>query len=221
MTMEKGAPPVDDDTARFDARAAAWDANPFRLKLARDIAAAMTAAGVFRQPIACALDFGCGTGLLTLELAERAGQVTGLDTSDGMLAELSAKIERAGLGNVGVLKADLAAGDPLPGSYELVASAMALHHVPMPEPVLKRLFAALAPGGALALADLDSEGGLFHDDNAGVYHHGFDRIDLADMLAGIGFTGIDAATAATIEKPGKNGAPKAFTVFLMTARKPS
>ena len=44
-----------------------------------------------------------------------------------MLAELSAKIERAGLGNVGVLLADLAAGDPLPGGYDLVGRAMALH----------------------------------------------------------------------------------------------
>ena len=211
---------MDDDTARFDARASAWDASPHRRKLARDIATAMTAAGIFRQPVATALDFGCGTGLLTLELAERAGQVTGLDTSAGMLAELSAKIERAGLGNVGVLLADLAAGDPLPDRYDLIASAMALHHVSDPAAVLKRLFAALVPGGHLALADLEAEDGTFHEDKAGVYHQGFDRIDLADMLAGLGFTGIDAATAATIEKPGKGGAPRAFPVFLMTARKP-
>lgn len=211
---------MDDDAARFDARASAWDANPMRRKLARDIIAAMTAAGVFRQPIATALDFGCGTGLLTLELAARAGQVTGLDTSAGMLAELSAKIERAGLTNVDVLQADLAAGDPLPGHYDLIASAMALHHIPDPAVVLKRLLAAAKPGAHLALADLDSEGGAFHDDKAGVYHNGFDRIDLADMLAGLGFTGIDAVTAATIEKPGKCCAVATFTVFLMTARKP-
>ena len=100
-----------DDVARFDARAAAWDASPHRRKLARDITAAMEAAGLFRQPVASALDFGCGTGLLTLELAERCQTVTGLDTSPGMLAELAAKIERAGLPNVGVLEADLAAED--------------------------------------------------------------------------------------------------------------
>ena len=211
---------MDDDTARFDARAAAWDANPMRQKLARDIAAAMTAAGLFHQPIPLALDFGCGTGLLTLQLAAQAGQVTGLDTSAGMLAELATKIERAGLPNVDVLYADLAAGDPLPTHYDLIASAMALHHIPDPAVVLKRLWAAAKPGAHLALADLDSESGAFHEDKAGVYHNGFDRIELADMLAGIGFTGIDAATAATIEKTGKNGQIIPYPVFLMTARKP-
>ena len=40
------------------------------------------------------------------------------------------------------------------------------------------------------------------------------------MLAGIGFTGIDAVTAATIEKTGKNGQIIPYPVFLMTARKP-
>ena len=136
-----------------------------------------------------------------------------------MLAELETQIARAGLPNVRTLQADLAAGDPLPGSYDLIASAMALHHVADLEPALTRLHAAAGSGGRLALADLDSEGGAFHDDNAGVHHFGFDRIDLADMLAGIGWTDIDARTAATIERPAKNGGVRPFTVFLMTARK--
>ncbi len=210
------------DTANFfDARAAAWDANPMRRKLARDIVAAMDAAGVF-CPEAEVLDFGCGTGLLSLGLAARTRSVTGLDTSAGMLAELSAKIERAGLAGVGTLLADLAAGDPLPGQYDVVASAMALHHVADLDRVLPRLFAATKPGGRLALADLDSEGGRFHDDNAAmqVQHFGFDRERLAADLARIGWTEICARTAATIEKPSPSGAAQTFTVFLMTGRKP-
>lgn len=209
-----------DDAARFDARAAAWDASPHRRKLTADIAAAMERAGLFRQPIADALDFGCGTGLLTLELSRRCQRVTGLDFSPGMLAGLDAKIEAAGLENVATILADLAAGDPLPGRYDLVASAMALHHVADLSAVLARLFEAANKGGLLALADLDSEGGAFHDDSEGVYHNGFDRLELADTLAGIGFTAIDAATAATIEKPAKDGTMRPFTVFLMTAKKP-
>ena len=207
------------DVALFDARAAAWDSHPHRRKLAHDIAAAMEAAGVFRDA-GTGLDFGCGTGLLTLELAERLDRVTGVDTSPAMLAELAAKISRAGLANVGILEADLGRGDPLPDTYDLVTSSMAMHHVADLDAVLPRLFAAAAPGGRLALADLDSEGGVFHDDNEGVYHFGFDRIDLADTLAGLGWTDIDAKTAATIDKPGKNGVTRPFTVFLMTARKP-
>ncbi len=211
---------MDDDVALFNARAAAWDASPHRRKLTADITAAMERAGVFREPVPDALDFGCGTGLLTLELSRRCEQVTGLDFSPGMLAALDAKIEAAGLDNVATILADLAAGDPLPGTYDLVASAMALHHVAELETVLSRLFAATRKGGRLALADLDSEGGAFHDDNAGVYHFGFDRLELADLLAGIGYTAIDAQTATAIEKPGKEGGVRAFSVFLLTAVRP-
>ncbi len=209
-----------DDAARFDARAAAWDASPHRRKLTADIASAMERVGLFRQPVPDALDFGCGTGLLTLELSRRCERVTGLDFSPGMLAALDAKIEAAGLSNVATILADLAAGDPVPGRYDLVASAMVLHHVAELDAVLKRLFEAAHKGGRIALADLDSEGGAFHDDNAGVHHFGFDRLELADVLAGIGFTAIDAVDASVIEKPGPCGAVRAFTVFLMTATRP-
>lgn len=211
---------MDDNVALFNARAAAWDDNPGRRALAGDIAAAMERAGIFKEPVADALDFGCGTGLLTLELARRCERVTGLDTSPGMLARLDAKIEAAGLDNVATILADIGAGDPLPGSYDVIGSAMALHHVEELAPVFTRLFKAGNKGARLALADLDSEGGAFHEDNAGVFHCGFDRLELADMLAGCGFTGIDAVTAATIERPAKDGSVRPFTVFLMTARKP-
>lgn len=211
---------MNDHTAWFDAKAPAWDANPQRRKLARDIATAMDAAGLFREPVAEVLDFGCGTGLLTLELAGRCERVTGLDTSSGMLAELDAKIDAAGLDNVATLLVDLEAGDPFPGRYDLVVSAMALHHVADPAVVLGRLFAAMGRGGRLALTDLDSEGGFFHGADAGARHNGFDRLELADTLAGLGFTAIDARTAAAIERPGKDGIVRSFTVFLMTARRP-
>ena len=214
------APPPEPAAASvFDARAAAWDANPHRRKLARAIVAAMEAAGVFMD-VASALDFGCGTGLLTLELAERVPWVTGLDTSPGMLAELSAKIARAGLGNVGTLLADLARGDAVASRFDLVASAMALHHVADLEAVLPRLFELAAPGSRLALADLDAEDGSFHDDASGVFHNGFSRDALAATLHAIGWTDLRATTAATIDKPRPDGSTRPFTVFLLTGRRP-
>ncbi|MFQ6015482.1 MAG: class I SAM-dependent methyltransferase [Anaerolineae bacterium] len=43
------------------------------------------------------LDLGCGTGLLTLPLAERARRTIGLDLSPAMLGKLAAKAARRGL----------------------------------------------------------------------------------------------------------------------------
>jgi DNA-binding response OmpR family regulator len=216
------APPTEDtDEAKnaFDVRAAAWDANPMRRRLARDILAAMEEEGMLADA-ASALDFGCGTGLLTLALAERIPWVTGLDTSPGMLAELSAKIARAGLGNVGTLLADLTRSDPVPGSFDLVASAMALHHVEHLEQVLPRLFALTAPGGRLAVADLDTEDGSFHDGGPTAFHKGFDRAALTALFTAAGWTDLRARTAASLDKVGPDGATRSYTVFLMTGHKP-
>lgn len=219
--IDRGVSAVDeqDEANPFDARAAVWDNRPHRLKLARGIAAAMDKEEIFAG-VGNAMDFGCGTGLLTLELAERVPFVTGLDSSPGMLAELTAKISRTGLTNVGTQLADLARGDAVANSFDLVASAMALHHVADLPTVLRRLFELTAPGGRLALADLDSEGGTFHDDPTGVYHHGFDREALAATLRDIGWIDLASRTATTIEKTLANGTTRPFTVFLITGHRP-
>jgi CheY-like chemotaxis protein/2-polyprenyl-3-methyl-5-hydroxy-6-metoxy-1,4-benzoquinol methylase len=202
----------------FDLRAASWDANPHRRKMTRDIVAAMDEERVFADA-ASALDFGCGTGLLTLALAERVPWVTGLDTSPGMLAELSAKIARAGLGNVGTLLADLARGDKVPGRFDLVASAMALHHVEFLDVVLPRLFELTTPGGRLAVADLDAEDGSFHEGGPTAFHTGFDRQALMAGLEKAGWTDLRARTAASLDKPGTDGSLRSYTIFLMTGRR--
>lgn len=46
------------------------------------------------------LDLGCGTGVLTLELARRGYDMTGADSSPEMLAKARENAEEAGIGNV-------------------------------------------------------------------------------------------------------------------------
>ena len=46
------------------------------------------------------LDFGCGTGLLSTQLASAGAQVVALDPSEGMQAMLRAKVARQGLDRV-------------------------------------------------------------------------------------------------------------------------
>jgi len=98
----------------FDKEAAAWDENPARVRLADDVAAAIS-----RQvPVNTAmdaLDFGCGTGLLTLRLASLVRSITGVDSSQGMLDVLAVKVARGNLTNVRTLRLDLDRGMPCPG----------------------------------------------------------------------------------------------------------
>lgn len=202
----------------FDKAAATWDDKPQRVQLAQEIKAAILAEVAVTDRMNV-LDFGCGTGLLTLGLQPMVGTIIGADSSRGMLDVLNGKIAAAGLDNVCSLFLDPESNEPLKGGYHLIVSAMTLHHVREIEPLLARLHAALLPGGSLCLADLDLEGGRFHEDNTGVFHFGFDRSVLGDALRSVGFTGIRDRTAAEIVKPAAEGTSHRFPVFLITARK--
>jgi hypothetical protein len=76
----------------------------------------------------------------------------------------------------------------------------------------------LVPGGRLALADLDLEGGRFHADKLGVFHSGFDRAALAQIVATAGFDQVRTETAAEVVKPDDQGEMRGFTVFLLTGQ---
>lgn len=202
----------------FDKEAAVWDENPARVKMADDLFAAMEKQVAF-HPSMTVLDFGCGTGLLTLRIAPRVGSITGADSSGGMLEVLQAKSDRLSLRNVRTLFLDSGDESLLTGRYDVIVIGMALHHIEAIHPLLKRFHECLAPGGALCIADLDPEGGLFHSNNAGVYHFGFDREELRRAMVDAGFENIADATAAEVAKPAADGRMRRFTVFLMSGRK--
>ncbi len=202
----------------FDKLAASWDEMPRRVQLAANVAGAIKTA-IELKPDMDVLDFGCGTGLLTLELQPFVRSITGLDTSRGMLDRLQAKIEQQQLPNVHVHYQDLQGGMALAGCYDLIVSSMTFHHVPDVAPLLAQLYAITAPGGRLCIADLDNEGGRFHDDPAGVFHQGFEREELCAAIRSAGYEDVGARTATELTKPDGSGGTARFTIFLATGRK--
>jgi 2-polyprenyl-3-methyl-5-hydroxy-6-metoxy-1,4-benzoquinol methylase len=202
----------------FDKAAASWDREPVRVKLADDVAKAITNA-VAPDSDMDVMDFGCGTGLLTLRLGPLVHSITGVDSSRGMLDVLNAKIQNEGLQNVKTQYIDLDGGDALEGNYHLIVSSMTLHHVKEIQPLLDTFFKVTAPSGHLCLADLDPEGGRFHGNNDGVFHFGFERPMLRKAFMDAGFEDVRDATAAEVMKPDARGVMSGFTVFLMVGRK--
>ena len=83
----------------FDKEAAAWDEVPARVRLANDIVAAISDEIALTSNMDV-LDFGCGTGLLTLRLQPVVRSITGVDSSQGMINVLNAKIDKQKLPNV-------------------------------------------------------------------------------------------------------------------------
>ena len=202
----------------FDDAASQWDDNPRRVELARAVGAAITR-GVPLQPHWRALDYGAGTGLLTLNLQPRVASVTALDSSTGMLAKLDEKLAAARIGNVRTRHWDLEAKPfPEPG-FDLAISSMTLHHLRDVPLVFKRLASLLKPGGWLAAADLDTEDGSFHTDSVGVFHRGFDRLQVAEWLTDAGFMRIATSDAHSLIKPDATGRERAYGVFLAIGQK--
>jgi ubiquinone/menaquinone biosynthesis C-methylase UbiE len=198
----------------FDEKAKTWDEEPRRVQLGQTLFSAIEKAVPFHADTT-ALDYGCGTGLLTLPLAARVRHITAVDTSTGMLAVLERKAQAGGLDNIQGLRADFST-DPLPSEpVDLITSAMALHHIADTEALLLTFFQLLTPGGRLALADLDREDGSFHGSMDGIPHAGFDRDTLSGQLTAAGFAGIQFTTATRIEKNNRT-----YPVFLVTAQKP-
>lgn len=202
----------------FDQEAASWDQNPGRVRVAAHIAQTIIRE-VNPDLTMDVLDFGCGTGLLTLALQPFVHSITGVDSSQGMLDVFSRKISDWGLPNVSARYLDLDRGEVLTGSYHLVVSSMTLHHVENVDSLIRQFHQILRPSGRLCIADLDLDGGRFHSENDGVFHSGFDREEMKQRFVQVGFHDIRVTQAAQVEKPVENGAMQLFTIFLITGYK--
>jgi ubiquinone/menaquinone biosynthesis C-methylase UbiE len=202
----------------FDKEATTWDEVPARVKLANDIAAAISDEILLSSHMDV-LDFGCGTGLLTLRLQPLVHCMTGVDSSRGMIDVLKAKIARQHLPNIKTQCLDTEKGDVLDGTYDVIVSGMTLHHVKEIRPLLDQFYRILAPSGYLCVADLDLDDGQFHDNNDGIFHFGFDRALLHKDYLEAGFDDIRDRTAAEVTKPAHDDGTRSFTIFLMTGRK--
>ena len=201
----------------FDERAKDWDADPMKVNRAKTVAQAIRSAIPLTENMS-ALEYGCGTGLLSFALQSDLGQITLADTSQGMLDVLAEKISAFDVSNMRPLRLDLSA-DPSPDSpFDLTYSLMTLHHIPDARDILKKFHALLAPGGWLCVADLDKEDGTFHTDGTSDVHLGFERGELQKWVEDAGFVDVKFSTAFEIKK--KIGdAEKIFPVFLLIAQK--
>ena len=158
------------------------------------------------------MDFGAGTGLITSQVAPFVNKITAVDISQAMLDQLIAKQELKD--KVQPLCQDIT-HKPTGEKYDLIMSAMAMHHVEDTDNMVKQFAAHLKSGGKIALADLDKEDGSFHPPGIeGVYHSGFERSQFQAKLEKHGFKDVHFETAHTVQ-----GDTKTYPVFLALATK--
>lgn len=204
--------------SQFDAKAHSWDEDPRKVLVATTIARAMLAALELTLEDVV-LDYGAGTGLVSLELAAAAGRVLAAEPSEGMHAALCAKVASRKAGNVLPLRWSAESRTPLPERPTVITGSMVLHHVE-DVPRTARVFADLLHSeGRIAFADLDLDGGAFHGPDQQAFHPGFDRDGLRRVFEEAGFTALAFNEVMAVRKPKADGVEGVFPIFLMTGRK--
>jgi tRNA (cmo5U34)-methyltransferase len=147
-----------------------------------------TAAATDGLEVKTILELGVGTGMTGRAVLERhpGARLVGIDESEAMLA--AAELE----GDLRVSRLE----DPLPeGSFDLVVSCLAVHHL---EPdakrdLFRRVAEALRPGGRFVLADVVVPEDP--DDEVTPTTPGFDRPDrLTEQLEWLREAGFEART---------------------------
>lgn len=160
QTQRDGVASVADHYDRLLAEHYTWMSGDFAEKVSEQ-RALLSSLGLPRSGSRRALDLGSGPGFQSIALAELGYEVTALDTSRKLLAELT---DRKGSLPITAVEADIAAGLPMiePGVEVALCMGDTLTHLSSKDDVL-RLFTEvhrlLAPGGRLVLGfrDLTAE----------------------------------------------------------------
>lgn len=130
-----------------------------------------------------ALDFGCGTGLLTEQLVAGGAEVWAVDTSPAMLDILKAKGQQAGWTTVHT-SIEVPAE---PAAFDLIVCSSVCGFLDDYPQTAARLANRLRPGGLFVQWDWERTG----DGD----EHGLPRDEISDALVGAGLEGVEVQTA--------------------------
>lgn len=200
----------------FNQAAPTWDKKAYRTERANAVAQCIRS-NVPLSTRMTALEYGCGTGLLSFALQSELGYIHLADSSSGMLEVLGEKIAAARISNMNPLSLDLITG-PLPNfRVNLIYTLMTLHHIEDTAQILRAFYHLLEPNGYLCVADLDTEDGSFHDPSF-TGHMGFDRQELGHLVKQTGFRTPGFTTAYHTPHP-VGSEIRYFPVFLLVTEK--
>lgn len=178
---------------KFDEQAPNWDSDK-RVQRASYISKAIEKV-VDTNRNHNAMEFGCGTGLVSFNLYDKFNSIALVDMSAGMIDKLNLKIKEQNIANMKAFRMDINKSHEGLGRYDVIYTSMAMHHIIDIETTIRNLFNLLNEGGSLCIVDLNEEDGSFHsDDKEFEGHNGFNQQELAGLLNKIGFKDIYSGT---------------------------
>lgn len=202
----------------FDKDAKDWDKDPKKVErakiFAKEINNFIKLNGVMK-----ALEFGCGTGLLSYELKDDFHSITLVDNSLGMIEVLQEKIKKENIKNFVPVYLDLMEEDLNQNDFDVIYTLMTLHHIVDLDKVLQIFNSMLKSNGYFCIADLVKEDGSFHSDSSTFNgHNGFDKDELSAILLKNGFE-MKSYKICTESEREIEGKIKKYPLFLMIVEK--
>lgn len=201
----------------FDIKASGWDENPIHHARSEAIAKEMLRLLPIKKEMS-AMEFGAGTGILSFMLKDFFNDIILMDSSTEMVNVANKKIDATGAKNLKTIVFDLEhetySGKPL----DLIFTQMVLHHVNDIEKLFGNFYKILNPNGFIAIADLYTEDGSFHDEGFSG-HNGFNIEDLTLTLNKCNFRVSSAEQCFTINRKISEKVTNQYPVFLLIANR--
>lgn len=143
-----------------------------------------------------AIDFGCGTGLVGMNLISNFNSILFLDTSQNMINQIKQKVSDLSIQNADTVCFDFEKENLSDLHADYIFMVQVLLHISDVEKVLSRLYDVLNEGGHLLIVDFNKNEQIVSD----IVHNGFDQIELANIMIKIGFKNVQSKTFYTGSK---------------------
>jgi ubiquinone/menaquinone biosynthesis C-methylase UbiE len=143
-----------------------------------------------------AIDFGCGTGLVGMNLLNDFNSMLFLDTSQNMINQIKQKIADFNIKNADTLCFDFEKEVRSDLHADYIFMAQVLLHIKDVELVLSQLYDVLNAGGHLLIVDFNENKEIVSD----MVHNGFDQDKLSSIMTKIGYRNIQSKTFYTGSK---------------------